>query len=202
MLLSTLQDHIQFDNVAYLIFRVTLLELISAQLNEEGSRNCGVPPTVAHFLAGSFQTGCGAVLTLATGSISSNEVWSVRKASSGPCTIVCIVVFFAFPGGSLQVLDLSFCVWTCLPVAIPLQVLQEALTVISLLDVLCEMTSDFRQFIFLQDYPNLLETTVGKWRDSRFETRILLWIWKRNTCWADIADTYTFSLECYDHILI
>ncbi|XP_075907813.1 ataxin-10 isoform X2 [Nelusetta ayraudi] len=92
--------------------RVTLLELISAQLNEEGSENCGVPPAVAHFLAGSFQKGCGAVLTLATGSISSDEV------------------------------------------------LQEALTVISLLDVLCEMTSDLRQFMFLQDYPDLLETTV------------------------------------------
>ncbi|PWA27033.1 hypothetical protein CCH79_00018006 [Gambusia affinis] len=79
---------------------------------EEGSEGGGVPPSVAHFLASSFQKDCGAVLTLATGSASSNEV------------------------------------------------LQEALTVISLLDVLCEMTSDHKQFMFLQDHPNLLETTV------------------------------------------
>uniref|UniRef100_A0A3B5R5W5 Ataxin-10 n=1 Tax=Xiphophorus maculatus TaxID=8083 RepID=A0A3B5R5W5_XIPMA len=89
--------------------RVTLLELLLAQLREEGSDGCGVPPSVAHFLASSFQKGCGAVLTLATGSASSNE---------------------------------------------------EALTVISLLDVLCEMTSDHKQFMFLQDHPDLLETTV------------------------------------------
>uniref|UniRef100_A0A087Y0P0 Ataxin-10 n=1 Tax=Poecilia formosa TaxID=48698 RepID=A0A087Y0P0_POEFO len=89
--------------------RVTLLELLLAQLREEGSEGCGVPPSVAHFLASSFQKGCGAVLTLATGSASSNE---------------------------------------------------EALTVISLLDVLCEMTSDHKQFMFLQDHPDLLETTV------------------------------------------
>lgn len=43
-----------------------------------------------------------------------------------------------------------------------LQVLQEALAVISLLDVLCEMTSDLQQFMFLQDHPDLLATTVGK----------------------------------------
>ncbi|XP_027899953.1 ataxin-10 [Xiphophorus couchianus] len=92
--------------------RVTLLELLLAQLREEGSEGCGIPPSVAHFLASSFQKGCGAVLTLATGSASSNEV------------------------------------------------LQEALTVISLLDVLCEMTSDHKQFMFLQDHPDLLETTV------------------------------------------
>lgn len=42
-----------------------------------------------------------------------------------------------------------------------LQVLQEALTVISLLDVLCEMTSDHKQFMFLQDHPDLLVTAVG-----------------------------------------
>lgn len=61
------------------LFRVTLLELISAQLNEEGSEKCGVPPSVAHFLAGSFQKGCGAVLTLATGSISSDEVQHSKR---------------------------------------------------------------------------------------------------------------------------
>ncbi|XP_031721571.1 ataxin-10 isoform X1 [Anarrhichthys ocellatus] len=92
--------------------RVTLLELLSAQLQEEDSEECGIPSNVARFLATSFQEGCGAVLTLATGSASSDEV------------------------------------------------LQEALTVISLLDVLCEMTSDHRQFMFLQDHPDLLGTTV------------------------------------------
>uniref|UniRef100_A0A672H4S4 Ataxin-10 n=1 Tax=Salarias fasciatus TaxID=181472 RepID=A0A672H4S4_SALFA len=89
-------------------FRVTLLELLFAQLREEVSEECGVPPDVARFLAGSFQKSCGAVLALATGSASSDE----------------------------------------------------ALTVISLLDVLCEMTSDLKQFMFLQDHPDLLVTTV------------------------------------------
>ncbi|XP_074554705.1 ataxin-10 isoform X2 [Halichoeres trimaculatus] len=92
--------------------RVTLLELIFAQLREEDSEECGIPASVAAFLASSFQKACGAVLTLATGSASSDEV------------------------------------------------LQEALTVISLLDVLCEMTSDLKQFMFLQDHPDLLITTV------------------------------------------
>ncbi|XP_045927596.1 ataxin-10 [Micropterus dolomieu] len=92
--------------------RVTLLELLFAQLREEDSEECGIPPSVARFLASTFQNGCGAVLTLATGSASSDEV------------------------------------------------LQEALTVISLLDVLCEMTSDLRQFMFLQNHPDLLVTTV------------------------------------------
>nr|XP_020456981.1 ataxin-10 isoform X2 [Monopterus albus] len=92
--------------------RVTLLELLLAQLREEDVEECDIPPSVAHFLASSFQKGCGAVLTLATGSASSDEV------------------------------------------------LQEALTVISLLDVLCEMTSDHKQFMVLQDHPDLLVTTV------------------------------------------
>uniref|UniRef100_A0A674C7E3 Ataxin-10 n=1 Tax=Salmo trutta TaxID=8032 RepID=A0A674C7E3_SALTR len=86
---------------------VTLLELISAQLGEEDSEDCGIPPTVATFLASCFQERCGAVLTLA--SESDNE---------------------------------------------------EALTVISLLDVLCEMTSDHKQFMFLQNHPDLLKSTV------------------------------------------
>nr|XP_057933983.1 ataxin-10 isoform X2 [Doryrhamphus excisus] len=90
--------------------RLTLLELISAQLSGEESQNCGVPPNVACFLASSFQKGCGAVLTLATGSASSDEV------------------------------------------------LQEVLTVISLLDVLCEVTSHKAEF--LQDQADLLVTTV------------------------------------------
>ncbi|KAF7647156.1 hypothetical protein LDENG_00176860 [Lucifuga dentata] len=92
--------------------RITLLELILAQLKEEDSEECDILPSVARFLASSFQKGCGAVLTLATSSASSNEA------------------------------------------------LQEALTVIILLDVLCEMTSDRRQFMFLQDHPDLLVTTV------------------------------------------
>ncbi|XP_041833523.1 ataxin-10 [Melanotaenia boesemani] len=92
--------------------RVTLLELLFAQLREEDSDECGIPPSVARFLASSFQKGCGAVLTLATGSASSDEV------------------------------------------------LQEALTVISLLDLLCELTSDHKQFMFLQNHPDLLVTTV------------------------------------------
>lgn len=32
---------------------------------------------------------------------------------------------------------------------------------ISLLDVLCEMTSGLREFLFLQDHPELLGATVG-----------------------------------------
>ncbi|KAM9328635.1 ataxin-10 [Pholidichthys leucotaenia] len=92
--------------------RVTLLELLFAQLKEEGSEEGGIPPSVARFLASSFQKGCGAVLSLATGSASSDEV------------------------------------------------LQEALTVISLLDILCEMTSDHKEFMFLQDHPDLIVTTV------------------------------------------
>lgn len=63
----------------YVFFRVTLLELIFAQLKEEGSEKCGVPPSVARFLADSFQKSCGAVLTLATGSASSDEVQIVNQ---------------------------------------------------------------------------------------------------------------------------
>lgn len=54
------------------------MELILAQLKEEGAEKCGVAPGVAHFLASSFQKGCGAVLTLATGSASSDEVQIVN----------------------------------------------------------------------------------------------------------------------------
>ncbi|XP_010885447.2 ataxin-10 isoform X2 [Esox lucius] len=88
--------------------RVTLLELISAQLGEGNSEDCGISPSVASFLASCFQECCGAVLTLASGSDD-----------------------------------------------------EEALTVISLLDVLCEMTSDHKQFMFLQNHPELLNSTVG-----------------------------------------
>ncbi|KAJ8006848.1 hypothetical protein DPEC_G00111480 [Dallia pectoralis] len=88
--------------------RVTLLELISAQLGEENFEDSGISPTVAGFLASCFHECCGAVLTLASGSDD-----------------------------------------------------EEALTVISLLDVLCEMTSDHKQFMFLQNHPDLLNSTVG-----------------------------------------
>lgn len=64
-----------------MFFRVTLLELIYAQLREEGAESCGVPPSVARFLAGSFQKGCAAVLTLATGSASSDEVQTVNQTN-------------------------------------------------------------------------------------------------------------------------
>lgn len=37
---------------------------------------------------------------------------------------------------------------------------------IRLLDILCEMTSGLKMFTFLQDYPDLLETTVGKYISS------------------------------------
>ncbi|KAL0962796.1 hypothetical protein UPYG_G00345580 [Umbra pygmaea] len=88
--------------------RVTLLELISAQLGEENTDDCGIPSGSAAFLASCFQEECGAVLTLASGSDD-----------------------------------------------------EEALTVISLLDVLCEMTSDHKEFMFLQNHPDLLKSTVG-----------------------------------------
>lgn len=88
----------KFENVAFIIFRVTLLELISAQLNEEDSGNCDVPPTVAHFLAGSFQKGCGAVLTLATGPISNDEVRTVRTATSIPSPLFAFWYFLLFLG--------------------------------------------------------------------------------------------------------
>ncbi|CAL8319881.1 unnamed protein product [Lota lota] len=90
--------------------RMTLLELLAAQLGEGGGEDSGIPGGVAAHLASSFQTGCGAVLALASGSADGDE---------------------------------------------------EALTVISLLDVLCEMTSDLEQFMFLQDHAGLLQATVG-----------------------------------------
>ncbi|XP_046879017.1 ataxin-10 isoform X2 [Hypomesus transpacificus] len=84
--------------------RVTLLQLVSAQLGDD----CVITPGVARFLATHFQEDGAAVLSLAT-------------ASADP---------------------------------------QEALVVISLLDVLCEMTSDHKEFMFLQDQPGLLKSTV------------------------------------------
>lgn len=131
-------------------FRLTLLELISAQLSGGESLDSGIPPGVARFLASSFQKGCGAVLSLATGSASSDEVQYVRY----PYT------------NATQTFDMKYhrkpVVADCIRRCNSPQVLQEALTVISLLDVLCEMTSHQGQFMFLQDHPDLLVTTVGK----------------------------------------
>ncbi|XP_077449865.1 ataxin-10 [Stigmatopora argus] len=90
--------------------RLTLLELISAQLSGGESLGDGISPGVARFLASSFQKGGGAILSLA------------NSAADEP--------------------------------------LQEALTVMSLLDVLCEMTSHQDEFTFLQDQADLLATTV------------------------------------------
>ncbi|XP_036433407.1 ataxin-10 isoform X1 [Colossoma macropomum] len=42
---------------------------------------------------------------------------------------------------------------------------QKALAVIMLLDILCEMTSDQRTFMTLQDHPDLLQTTVDLLKD-------------------------------------
>lgn len=54
------------------------MELLLAQLQEEGSE-CGVAPGVAHFLADSFQTNCGAVLKLSAEScVSDDEVRRVH----------------------------------------------------------------------------------------------------------------------------
>ncbi|KAJ8411171.1 hypothetical protein AAFF_G00171770 [Aldrovandia affinis] len=95
--------------------RVTLLELITAQLGEEVGEmdGSGVPPRLALFLASHFQDRCKVVLSLAS--------------QSSPD--------------------------------------EEALTVMRLLDVLCEMTSDHKKFMFLQDHPELLETTVDLLRE-------------------------------------
>ncbi|KAG9335466.1 hypothetical protein JZ751_004595 [Albula glossodonta] len=94
--------------------RVTLLELVAAQLGEEGAMDDGgVAPGLASFLASHFQQRCQAVLSLAS-----------QNAPD-----------------------------------------EEALTVMRLLDVLCEMTSDLKQFMFLQDHPGLLETTVALLRE-------------------------------------
>lgn len=67
------------DNVKECVCcRVSLLELVLAQLQEEGSE-CGVAPGVAQFLADSFQTNCGAVLKLSTEScVSDDEVRRVH----------------------------------------------------------------------------------------------------------------------------
>ncbi|KAM9824753.1 ataxin-10 [Neosynchiropus ocellatus] len=89
--------------------RVTLLELLHAELSKDESQETSVHPSVAQFVATLFQRGCGSVLTLATCEDTNEE---------------------------------------------------EALMVITLLDLICEMTSDHKQFMFLQDHPDLLVSTV------------------------------------------
>ncbi|XP_041111209.1 ataxin-10 isoform X1 [Polyodon spathula] len=91
--------------------RITLLELITAELGEAGvgTQESAVPVRLAEFLASCFQDKCKVVLTLASDSSAANE---------------------------------------------------EALIVIRLLDILCEMTSDQKKFTFLQSFSELLKTTV------------------------------------------
>lgn len=86
--------------------RVTLLELIFAQLKEEDPEECGIPPSVASFLATSFQKGCGAVLTLASGSASTDEVQTTN------CT-----TFSLRPLKKLQayLAHLQYCLFVFLP---------------------------------------------------------------------------------------
>lgn len=73
--------------------RLTLLELLFAQLQEEDSEECGIPPDVARFVATSFVKGCGAVLTLATGSASSDEVHIVHLTDVYKECVACGTVF-------------------------------------------------------------------------------------------------------------
>lgn len=64
-----------------------------AQLKEEGAEKCGVAPGVAHLLASSFQKSCGAVLTLATGSTSSDEVQTVNLTDVSSSGLIVILLF-------------------------------------------------------------------------------------------------------------
>uniref|UniRef100_A0A8C1J297 Ataxin-10 n=1 Tax=Cyprinus carpio TaxID=7962 RepID=A0A8C1J297_CYPCA len=88
--------------------RLTLLELILAQLGVTEDENCLMPLSTAQFLASCFTDHCRAVLTLS--SESSDD--------------------------------------------------QEAMVVIRLLDILCEMTSGCKEFMALQDHSDLLRATV------------------------------------------
>uniref|UniRef100_A0A8C1WMJ0 Ataxin-10 n=1 Tax=Cyprinus carpio TaxID=7962 RepID=A0A8C1WMJ0_CYPCA len=88
--------------------RLTLLELILAQLGVVEEENCVMPLSIAQFLASCFTDHCSAVLTLS--SESSDD--------------------------------------------------QEAMVVIRLLDILCEMTSGCKEFMPLQDHSDLLRATV------------------------------------------
>lgn len=56
--------------------RVSLLELVFAQMETSGPDECGVAPGVARFLADCFQNSCGAVLKLSADACASDdEVW-------------------------------------------------------------------------------------------------------------------------------
>ncbi|XP_052411256.1 ataxin-10-like [Carassius gibelio] len=88
--------------------RLTLLELILAQLGVVEEENCLMPLSTAQFLASCFSDHCRSVLTLS--SESSDD--------------------------------------------------QEAMVVIRLLDILCEITSGCKEFMALQDHSDLLSATV------------------------------------------
>ncbi|XP_026089297.1 ataxin-10-like [Carassius auratus] len=88
--------------------RLTLLELILAQLGVIEEENCLMPLSTAQFLASCFSDHCRSVLTLS--SESSDD--------------------------------------------------QEAMVVIRLLDILCEITSGCKEFMALQDHSDLLSATV------------------------------------------
>lgn len=127
----------------FFFFRVSLLELVLAQIEMSGSEECGVAPSVARFLADCFQNTCGAVLKLSTDACASDD--EVRRAPLRDNRFIPVSFHFSLHSCSNS-----------------LWLLQEALTVITLLNVLCEMTSGSRQFLFLQDHPELLAATVGR----------------------------------------
>ncbi|XP_067283264.1 ataxin-10 [Pseudorasbora parva] len=93
--------------------RLTLLELMLAQLGVVEEKDCLMPLRVAQFLASCFTDHCRDVLTLS--SESSDD--------------------------------------------------QAAMVVIRLLEILCEMTSDCKEFMALQDHSGLLSATVGLLKD-------------------------------------
>lgn len=69
------------------------MELVLAQLQEEGSE-CGVAPGVAHFLADSFKTNCGAVLKLSAEShVSDDEVQRLHWWDSPLYLFICLSIY-------------------------------------------------------------------------------------------------------------
>lgn len=109
------------DACLCVFFRVTLLELLFAQLKEEDSEECSIPPSVARFLASSFQKGCGAVLTLATGSASSDEVQTDNLDLRGRRTITSFPLYLTCASLLLGAIPCRSCrrhwqwsvCWTC-----------------------------------------------------------------------------------------
>ncbi|XP_076861079.1 ataxin-10 isoform X2 [Brachyhypopomus gauderio] len=93
--------------------RLTLLELILAQLGEDKEETCLIPPRTSQFLASCFQSSCKMALSLSSAS----------------------------------------------------SVNDQALAVVRLLDILCEMTSDQKNLRSLQDQPDLLQSTVDLLKD-------------------------------------